>query len=364
MPSNPRSPAPARSNAWRKARATILWSIGGLLLVQLALRLVIDGPCPELRDPTFEIKFDRLTEARRQYADPPRTIIMTGSSVTNNIFNCKLVEQGLSPELDKSVFAFNMGCQGAGPLTELVWMHRLLDRGFRPDVAIVEVSPHMYNCEVPADAGRLPGELLTESDMQTMAGLVPERKLRKHWSKYRWLPAYAHRLTILNYAAHVLVPTVDQMATWGGLIDDRCWTPLPAHTPEERAPIVATMKSNYEKNMACFSPGATSLQAFTRLLELLKRNDVQAMVVVVPQGPAIRGAYPKDALERFMTRIAELSKENSATFVSAFDWLDEDQFNDCLHPTTEGAAIFSERLTREVLIPALVRSEGMASGGR
>ena len=42
------------------------------------------------------------------------------------------------------------------------------------------------------------------------------------------------------------------------------------------------------------------------MLGLLKRNNVQAVVVVVPQGPAIRGAYPKDALDRFMVDQVEV----------------------------------------------------------
>ena len=52
-----------------------------------SLRLLIDGPCPQLRDPTFEIKYRRLLRAQREYTERPTMILMTGSSVTNDGFH-------------------------------------------------------------------------------------------------------------------------------------------------------------------------------------------------------------------------------------------------------------------------------------
>ena len=348
---------PTRRRALQtSARATLLWASLGFLLLQGVFRVVIDRVRPEWRDPSFEIKAARLARILAQHSERPITVLMTGSSVTSNAFKAKQIEEQLTIDLHRPTVAFNMGNHGGGPLTQLIWLRRLLERGVRPDFVCVEFSPQLFDQpDVPEDAKRFPTHILTREDIRTIEPYVHDPEMRREWRLYRWFPTYFHRLTILNCTINPIVPLTDRIPTWGGTIDERCWTALPPCSKQELESNVAFTTAHYAAKLEKLATGKTSVQALEQLLALLKRERIHAAVVMVPQSPSIRRLYPAAKLDAFVERVAKLSAENHAQFVKAFDWLDEEQFNDCLHPVSAGAERFSTRLRQEVLLPALQR---------
>jgi hypothetical protein len=80
---------------------------------------------------------------------------------------------------------------------------------------------------------------------------------------------------------------------------------------------------------------------------------IPAAVVMMPQAPELHGYYPKEKLAAFVAQIDGIAGNHSAKFISAFDWLDESKFADGMHPTSDGATVFSTRLSRELLVPSL-----------
>jgi hypothetical protein len=330
--------------------------------VQVGLRWLIDGPLPELRDPAFEIKLRRLARARSTYAEPPFTVVMVGSSVTSNLFNAKQIEQVLEPHVHRPVLAFNLGCHGGGPLTELVWAQRLLERGVRPDIVCIEFSPHLYHGQAPVDAARFPAYLLGRRDLRTVSHYVPDRAIRDEWRQHRWFPAYAHRLTILNYLAAPLVPVCDRIPTWGGAIDDRCWTPLETRPDAELQEVLRLVRISFEAQMREFTGGESSIEALDQLLALVQREQIPTALVMVPQGPNVRELYPRARLDSLLYQIAGQAARHEVSFVDAWDWLAEPMFTDSVHPTTEGATLFCARFTREHIVPLLGDTEMVLAG--
>jgi hypothetical protein len=350
---NPQPPVRRRRALQASARATLLWATAGILLGQGLLRLAIDNVWPELRDPAFEIKAQRLDRILAHYPQGAITILMTGSSVTSNAFKAKHMEDELAVEVNRDIVVFNMGCHGGGSLTQLIWMRRLIERGVRPAFVCVELSPQLYDDpQIPADASRFPAHVLTKQDLDTIRPYAGGQR-RREWRWYRYCPAYFHRLTILNCAAINLVPIKDRIPTWGGTIDERCWTELGARPKEAQEGNVRQIKNAYEQRLKQFTPCTASMQALEQLLVLLKREKVPAAVVMVPQSPTLRQLYPPVKLATFVKHVAGLCEANSLRFVNAFEWLEEEHFADCIHPVSAGAEIFSTRLKREVLLPAL-----------
>jgi hypothetical protein len=341
----------------RQGRATLLYALAALVLLQGGLRLGIDFCWPQLRDPPFEIKAQRLAQLIARAPRPPAIVIMVGSSVTSNAFKAKELEAFLARKLDRPAVAFNMSSLGSGPLTELVWTRRLLERGIRPDLVCIEVNPVLCNCpDLPVDADRFPANILSEADLDVVERYSPDADLRRTWQQDRWIPAYRHRLMILNYLAHTLVPCQDQVPTWGGTTDDHFWVALPPRPPEELRQVLPQVKAMHEGNLKQFAPGRSSVQALEELLGLLHAERIRAVVVLVPQGKTLRSLYAAEPLGAFVKRLTQLSREHDCAFLNAFDWLQEDQFGDSLHPTFQGAEVFSTRLAREALLPALAPS--------
>ena len=340
----------------RRSRAAVLWAVGVLVLGQVGLRFGIDHYWPQLRDPSFEIKAGRLSRIIAQSPAPPVTVIMVGSSVARNAFKAQYLEEELSRELGRPVAVMNMSCLGAGPLTELVWTRRLIDRGIRPDLVCVEVSPFQFNTPgAPVDAPRFPDHMLSEADLEILERYSDDPELRAKWSQYRWFPAYAHRLTIVNCLSESLVPMLDRVPTWRDSMDQRFWAAQPAPTGPGHRTVLKSIRDMFEKQVRVFKPGEPSIQALEELLALMQKESIPAVVILAPEGPTLRSLYAKEPLDRFVERVVRLSERHGCRYVDAFDWLDEECFGDSVHATAEGADRFTNRLKREVLLPALGR---------
>jgi hypothetical protein len=344
----------AVSGMRRRTRATLCWAVAALVLIQGGLRLAIDRWWPELRDPTFEIKARRLSRVVAQSPQPPVTVVMFGSSVTSNSFKAKDLEERLSRELGRPAAVVNMASHGAGPLTELLWTRRILQRGIRPNLVCIEFSPFLYDSpNQPIDTDHFPAPMLEESDLEVMERYGPDPELRRHREQDWWFPAYLHRLTILNYLATPLVPVQDRIPTWGGTIDERFWTALEPRDPEELAEALAHVKKEFKDELNHFAPGVSSLEALEELLGLLHKEGIPALVILAPEGPTLRSLYLREPLDRLVNGVRELARQYDATFLDAFDWLDESMFGDSIHPNTIGAEVFSNRLVGEALLPIL-----------
>src|SRR5205085_7068809 len=169
-----------RNKMNRRARNGLLTCLGLFLLSQLGMRLWIDRRRPEFRDPTFEIKY-RLLE--RQLAQKPASafkVIFTGSSMTAHGVRADKVEQSLTAALDRPVVSFNMASNGAGPLTQLIHVQRLLRRGVRPDLLVIELSPLSYDyADAPSDLARFPADRLERGDLGIVQQFCGKESLRK-----------------------------------------------------------------------------------------------------------------------------------------------------------------------------------------
>jgi len=338
----------------RRGRATLLWALATLALVQTGLRVAIDNVWPTLRDPTFEIKAGRLARLIAKSPEPPITVLAFGSSVVSNCFRAKQIEDRLTNEFGRPAVVMNMASNGGGPLTALVWTKRLLQRGIRLDVVCVEINPFIYKgLGAPGDAGRFLGPMVLASDLEVLARYGGDPELPRQYAEFRWFPAYHHRLTILNVLNANLVPAQDRVQTWNGKIDDRFWAELPSCSSEQRQAATKQAADSLQNELRDFTPNERTVQALDELLDLLGANETTTIVVVTPQSEAVRKLYHEENLRRLLQRVHDSCNRRGQHFVNLSACLPDERFNDGVHPVAEGATTFSQRFGDEVLTPLL-----------
>jgi len=124
------------------------------------------------------------------------------------------------------------------------------------------------------------------------------------------------------------------------------------------------MTKVFETRLQNFAPGRPSLDALEELLAVLKQEGIPAALVLAPEGPTLRKLYPSDRLAAFVQQATRFSAQYDCRFVDAFDWLDEEMFQDSMHANVAGAEHFTARLAQEVLLQALTTRETQRSFAR
>jgi hypothetical protein len=309
--------------------------------LQVGLVVVIVVKMPGLRDPLY---WDRAeTLIRRTANAPPRPLIVAlGTSRTAEGFDARLIEERLH-SAGHDVLVHNFGVAGAGPITRLIYLRRLLNAGLRPNLLLIEVFPPTLNANVPVfELTRLTGSRLSadELPLPTRFGVVAE-DLTADW-RWSWLlPWHAHRFVMLSRLSHRETATVDR---WGRSLT----RPLTAareqqsreHTRREYAEIFANG----------YSLSEASCRAYREMLRLCRDQRIPTVLVWMPECGTFQSWYPRGAEVQIHDFLDNLASEFDVPLINARGWLpDEADFYDLNHLRSSSARRFSERLAEEQL---------------
>src|SRR5260370_16251610 len=91
-----------------RARGAVVLGIALFVLSQVGLRVMIEEFRPELRDPTFEIKYRQFARLKAQCKQPPAIILFMGSSITAHGMKAAMVDEALSSSTRRSLIRFNL----------------------------------------------------------------------------------------------------------------------------------------------------------------------------------------------------------------------------------------------------------------
>jgi hypothetical protein len=351
----------------RRARSDLLWGLSAFALLQVGLAVAIETGLPQLRDSFFVEKLARLTERRNAVTTHPLTVVMLGSSRTLHGFKAGSIEELLAEEQSQPVVCFNFGMYGAGPVTELLTLKRLLAQGTRPDWLLVEIVPPLLAKQVPlheVEEKRIPTHRLWLNDLPLIERYSPSRRqgLRREWWEAWPVPWYTHRFAILSRIAPVLVPWDVRVDGFQGV--DRSgylqanWETLPL---ERRRRALEFARQEYAPYLTDFGLGGAACQGLQELLAVCQQERIRAALVLMPEGPEFRRWYPPGIWEQIQAYLDGLSREWEVPIINAREWLAEDDFLDSHHMLVSGATRFSERLGREALRPLLCEGSGSSS---
>ena len=154
---------------------------------------------PKRKDPTYG---DKLAKLRAKKSDRP-LVVMLGSSRTLLGFNAGLVE-----EENPHWRAFNFGSPGSGPISNLVYLKRLLNDGIVPDLLLIEILPaNLVDGDGgPREQATLTGERLSLREIELVEGYgFRSDPVRAAWRETLYHPMSALRFQIVGrYAQRVL----------------------------------------------------------------------------------------------------------------------------------------------------------------
>jgi hypothetical protein len=289
----------------------------------------------------------------------PRVVVMLGSSRTANALRGGAVERVLGDELGRPVLVQNLGVPGAGPMHELLYFGRLLRDGIRPDLLLIEVLPIELDRTRGSNAGWVPAESLGAADLAILARYeMPHERLERDWGRGCLLPAFSQRRAIGEEATAALWPRFRQRP-WVHRCDASGWLPQPTEkfSEEARRQARERARAEYLPTLKRFALGGHGCDALRRLVAECRREGIPAALVLMPEGEAFQSWYPPPtwaAIERFIGAVANAG---GVPVIHARDWLRDDDLYDSHHPLNRGAAAFSARLGREVILPRL-RDDG------
>jgi hypothetical protein len=338
----------------RRGRAALLWAVAIFALGQAALAVAIDWRFSEIRDPPYGYKERRLLRRLLVTGGTRPTVVMVGSSRTENGLRGHDAERMLAGS-DGSPVVFNFGLMATGPATELLTVRRLLARGVRPDLLLVEVLPTLLAGQVTtADLSNLSADHLWYSDLAPLKRCRLSGRLRAAWWAAELLPCHTHRFALLSAIAPGLLPA-PRRQDWYDVADDSGWepSPSPGHDPARRRRASDRVLEGHAGHLAGFHLGGPNPAALRELLALCRREGIPTVLVLMPEGSALRAGYPSAARAQIEDFLGELHRYYGAGVVDARDWLADEEFTDSHHPYPEGAARFTARLAREVIAPRL-----------
>lgn len=336
---------PPTPSVRRCARRAVVGGVVVFAALQLGFGLLAEGR-PQVRDPLYG---DKLTKLKRRLREGDRTVVMLGSSRTGLAFRAANVEGQLP-----GVVAFNFGVPAAGPVTQLVYFKRLLRDGVTPDLLLVEVLPSMLAANgngLPQEAGMLSADRLTrrECDAVAVYGFPPDA-LRARWARTVALPAYWLRFQALARLLPSSLPW-NVRCDWSRGADgdgfSRAWSQ--SVDGEKRAELTENARREYAPTLADYVPGGPAVAALEELLALCRERGVAVRLVLMPESSGFRAYFPAAGYDRLLRRLGEFD----VPLVNAREWLDDAAFYDGHHAFVAGADVFTERLTREAIAPAL-----------
>jgi hypothetical protein len=350
----------------RRARACVLWGAVGFVALQLGLALAIEYWLPEIRDPSYGYKAARLVRRLAAPGPRPTLVLLLGSSRTATDVNTRELEAELSQAHGSPVVAFNFGIPGAGPLVELLYLKRLLDRGVRPDLVLIEILPPVLAGQEEAVrwSSQFPAQRLWLHEVPLARRYVLDDELRESWWRAWPIPWYTHRYALVSTVAPWQLPCICRQ-DWFRFVDEHGWmqSPFAEPTPEQRQRAVEAAHQSYLIGLTGFHLGGPSCAALRELLEVCRREHVPAALVFLPEGTEFRSWYSPEGWAEIQGFALELSREYHAPLINARTWMADRCFLDSHHLLPGATSAFTERLGREGILPLLRRAKAGANEG-
>ena len=337
----------------RAARALVLgamlFAAGQLLLGQVAERYV------RLRDPLFGDKFTRL---QRLVNGPSQAevVVMLGSSRTGLGFHGRVFTEEFARG-SRPLVGFNYGTPAAGPVTAKVYFDRLLARGIRPAMLIVEVLPANLaeGHGGPFERHFFLADRMVSAERATVLGYGFEpAKVNPRWWRTVLIPSFALRFELFSRIAASWLPWQVRF-DWSRGSDEYGWGTSQQQQAgaDFLASGTARARTEYGPTLANLHPGGDATRALEDLLDQARALGIPTALVMMPESKAFRELLPADGDARLMSFLRNLSERTGARLVDARRWLPDENFSDGHHMFARGAETFTRRLARECVAPEL-----------
>jgi hypothetical protein len=331
----------------KRARCALTWSAACYILCQLAFT-------GALCDPEYEGRLETL-RARLAEASHRPLLLLVGSSRTLMGFGPEILPSLRTPS-GQEVLTFNFAHAAAGPVMNLMEVHRLLRDGIHPDWLVLEIMPpflagegnDLLTCDVSARDLPLLQHYVNPWMLYGQYALT--RLLTEHRPQREFLRRHG-----LGWVLGALGRPGLGLRPLGGVSLDK------QVDNAKRQALTGLMRSQYLETLQNYALSPDGDRATRALLDLCGREHIQLVLLLMPESSAFRSWYSQRALTTLSQYLDRICGEYHVPLIDARTWVADDDFIDGHHVLQSGALAFTSRLGREVLQPLV---EGKLSGSR
>jgi len=306
---------------------------------------------------------NKLIHLRAHLARKPKDqpfILALGSSLTamelrpDTLTCCQ-------PADPRGPLVYNYAINGSTIVVQLIYLHRLLAEGIRPDWVLVEVHPQFFLDSEKVDPRRI--EHLSSirvqwQDLSLFARYHPNpHQLRQDWRSAQCWPWYLRRHMLQNWLVPSWISRKNRVEELWNHIDTWGWEWFPSYLsqvkPHFDQPAGAETILKIMEEWQPLPINEDLHQAMREFLALCQREKIRVVLIRVPESSPFRNGYSSALTQRINRWYARLREETGVPIVNARDWLADPDFIDGLHVTPEGATHFTQRLESAVIQPLL-----------
>ncbi len=332
-----------------RGRTAVLAGVVLFLAAQAGLNVAIRNDWLPVRDPVYAEKTDLLRRHNGFYATPtdaaqPLRFLALGSSRTQLGFDAARFADHFGGRVE----AFNFGCPGAGPLTEALYLRRLLAAGVRPDFVLIEVHPCCLDAlDPPFETRWLHKFRLRPGEPELLRSLGWDVPTPEHFGPRGYLTAAsAFRFAFLNCYAPVLLPCPYGL-TVGARSDAHGYLPGLDMKPAEKPRALERTYKQYAQALDGYHVGEPGCAAVRDMLGLCAERGIRAAVVLMPESSAFRGWYGPAGYAEVTAHAQRLTADFGVRLYDAREWVPDGGFVDGHHMIPAGANTFTDRLAKE-----------------
>jgi hypothetical protein len=349
----PREPNAAQPRVcWRRRRcvtsaaATLAWTLGFIVLGQVAILAILEYYPRFLRDPEYGLKAAYLRQQQARHPGRPLVVVLGSSRTSLGIRPDAL--PAWDPAYGPQPLVFNFSMLGSGPLMELMCLNRLLADGIRPDVVFVEYWPPVLKQDDGcAEEGRIDLGRLSWGDLPLLARYWSDpRKLRRGLLEERVEPFFSYRFSIMSRLAPAWLPMAVRRGNPWPTMDHFGWLPNPHEpitTAAEHDWRMKSVRDFYRPILERFRISDLSDRALRELFAVCRREGIGVVLFQMPEGSEFRALYPAAVMAEADAYLARLAAEFHLPVVNARRWVPDQDFSDSFHLLPDAAAAFSHR---------------------
>lgn len=338
----------------RSFKATVIWALAGIVLIQIGLGVLIETRLVSVRDPEYGLREARWRNRLAEHPNQKRIVFLGSSRVT-----CGVDAERITQALNGEAVAFNFGIPKAGPLGQRVYLERLHASGLVADIVLIEVMiPFLHGKDVPFEQRGLEGGCFALDEMRDLSFVRNLPGPYRKWLLCRSLPAQARREELRQFCGlDGLIPTPDLDRESRGL-DAYGWRPSePAG--ERQAELTALAHRQYDESYRTFALHPEQAHRLDELIGRCRELGITPVLVVMPEGSEFRRLLPADAEPVVKKLLDDLRVKHGVRVIDARSWMADESFIDMHHLNYPAARRFTDRLTQEAILP-LARAQGLA----
>ncbi len=340
-------------------RSSLFWTIGLLAASHAVLALWIHRAHPDLCDPTWDFRIERLHARMAEAPGRPLLLFLGSSRPANGI--CPQAMGEWAP-ISPSPLVFNFATLGGGPVRELLTLRRLLGHGIKPKWVIAELWPLFW-----AEKGRYNESqpvLAADyhlSDLPVLGHLYHNQASAiSKVACETFTPLIHYRGHLLgHYASFLMSRDTQQQQQWEmvhwATLDEWGWLPVAwaRKGPAEFAKDLEVARQDTLYSLEDVRPREHVDWCVRQLIQTCRQEGIQLYYFLMPEPSAMRGWFPPRVQAFYHEYLRGLQKDQGLEVIDTRDWLSDDAFVDFCHLLPRGAKAYSARLAQEVLRPLL-----------